>query len=144
MYHSRDVLEQPLVRTIIEEHNTLTLNFLTIHIPKFAPTLGNQRTDASPFDCIYNHGSQSTWVIDHYATEPDIDRRRCAIQEGSQLLIRLKSWAFPKKEPTNVFRKKRRKNQLEGGGRYSRRELSHQCNLANRMALVPTTVTSST
>ena len=98
--HCRDVLKEPLVGTVAKPENVRGRGLIGAEL---APASGDDGTATCLPHRLDDSGCELEGVIDHDASEADIDRGRAAVEERFDLKVWLVVGHIAEEEATDIY-----------------------------------------
>jgi hypothetical protein len=134
MNNSCDVLEQPFVRTIVDEQDVVSVGRKSV--PEVAPSPRDDRANAARPYSLEDSGCHFCTLLDDDAAKAKIDRPFAGFDEFIDVWRRLIRRWFAEKETANVYRESVRRSTRSSMSTY-------QCAHPNPRASGPRPETSS-
>ena len=99
MDHCGYLLEQPLMGTIFDVEDILAVGKLA----NPTPASGYDSANATCFNGVQQDFSEMAWIVNHNATEANIDWWWARREEVREVLRRYIRWHLPEEESANIF-----------------------------------------
>jgi hypothetical protein len=98
VYYCRDMLEEPLVRAVINVNHTVNRRASEV-----APASRYDGTNARRLNRVQDNACHTLWVVYDDAAEAYVNRCRSAREESIQVGRGFEVWRFPEYEARNIL-----------------------------------------